>query len=89
LDTAFPHPCFDEFEVNPFVMTFETEGEKNVARSFRPASRKNRANIGLLTKARPSDVADDSHKTLTQRADYSSMTAEIGAKMRATKQRIK
>jgi hypothetical protein len=36
-DTALPHPFFDEFPVNPFVMTFETEGKKNVARSFRLA----------------------------------------------------
>ena len=36
-DKALPHPFFDEFEVNPFVMTFETEGKKNVARSFRLA----------------------------------------------------
>jgi hypothetical protein len=52
-------------------------------------NRKNRANIGLLTKARPGEVTDNSHKTLTQRADYSSMTAKISPKMRATKQRIK
>ena len=37
LDTALPHPFFDEFPVDPFVMTFETEGKKNVARSFRLA----------------------------------------------------
>jgi hypothetical protein len=31
---------FDESPVNPFVMTFETEGKKNVTRSFRLATRK-------------------------------------------------
>jgi len=89
LDKALPHPFFDEFEVNPFVMTFETEGKKNVARGLRLAIGKSRANIGLLTKARPGEVTDDSHKTLTQRADYSSMTAENSPKMRVTKQRTK
>jgi hypothetical protein len=47
-------------------------------------NRKNRANIGLL-KARPGEVTDNSHKTLTQRADYSSVTAENRPKMRVTK----
>jgi hypothetical protein len=37
---ALPHPFFDEFEVNPFVMTFETEGKKNVARGLRLATGK-------------------------------------------------
>jgi hypothetical protein len=39
-DKALPHPFFDEFEVNPFVMTFETEGKKNVARGLRLATGK-------------------------------------------------
>jgi hypothetical protein len=33
--------------------------------------------------------ADDRHKTLTRRADYSPMTSETGLKTAATKQRIK
>jgi hypothetical protein len=63
--------------------------KKNVARRFRLAIGENRANIGLLTEARPGGIADDSHKTLTQRADYSSMTAENSPKMRVIKQRTK
>jgi hypothetical protein len=63
--------------------------EEKRSTQFSARNRKNRANIGLLAKARPSGVADDSHKTLTQRADYSSMTAENSPKMRATKQRTK
>jgi hypothetical protein len=36
-----PAPIFsDEFTVNPFVMTFETEGNKKVARSSRLAIEK-------------------------------------------------
>jgi len=96
LDKALPHPFFDEFPVNPFVMTFETEGKKLRTRreekrstQFSARNRKNRANIGLLTEARPSCVANDPHKTLTQRADYSSMTAGSRSKMPATKQRTK
>ena len=95
--TQLPRPhFFDEFEVIPCVMTFEPEGEKLRARreekrstQFSARNRKNRANIGLLPRPRPSGVADDSHKTLTQRADYSSMTAGSRSKMRATKQRTK
>ena len=48
MDTALPHPFFfDEFPLNPFVMTskpkgrnFEPEGKKNVARGFRLAIEK-------------------------------------------------
>ena len=35
-----PAPIHDEFPFNPFVMTFETEGNKKVARSFQPAIEK-------------------------------------------------
>jgi hypothetical protein len=77
-------------------MTFETEGKKLQTRreekrstQFLARNRKNRANIGLLPRRGPGCVADDSHKTLTQRADYSSMTTGNSPKMRATKQRIK
>jgi hypothetical protein len=66
-----------------------TRREEKRSTQFSARNRKNRANIGLLTKARPSCVADTSHKTLTQRADYSSMTAGNSLKMRATKQRTK
>jgi hypothetical protein len=91
-----PHPFFDEFQVNPCVMTFEPEGKKLRARreekrstQFSARNRKNRVNIGLLPRRGPGGVADDSHKTLTQRADYSSMTAENSLKITATKQRTK
>jgi hypothetical protein len=87
---------FDEFPVDPCVMTLEPEGKKLQTRreekrstQFSARNRKNRANIGLLPRRGPGCVADDSHKTLTQRADYSSMTAENSPKMRATKQRTK
>jgi hypothetical protein len=77
-------------------MTFEPEGKKLRARreekrstQFSARNRKNRVNIGLLPRRGPGGVADDSHKTLTQRADYSSMTAENSLKITATKQRTK
>jgi hypothetical protein len=52
LDTALPPPFFDEFEVNPFVMTFETEGKKNVARSFRLAIGKTAPTLDFCQDAR-------------------------------------
>jgi len=42
-----PTPIFDGFEVNPFVMTFETEGKKNVARSLRLAIGKTAPTLGF------------------------------------------
>jgi hypothetical protein len=80
---------FDEFPVNPFVMTFEAEGKKNVARSFWLAIGKTAPTLDFLPRRGRGRGADDSHKTLTQRADYSSMTIEISPKIRPTKQRTK
>src|ERR1700683_2277132 len=79
----------DELPLNPFVMTFEAEGKKNVARSFRLAIGKTAPTLDFLPRRGRGCGADDSHKTLTQRADYSSMTIEISPKMRTTKQRTK
>jgi hypothetical protein len=73
----------------PKGRNFEPEGKKKRSTQFSARNRKNRANIGLLPRRGPGGVADDSHKTLTQRADYSSMTTGNSPKMRATKQRIK
>jgi hypothetical protein len=70
-------------------MTFELEGKKNVARSFRLAIGKTAPTLGFLPRHGPGCGADDSHKTLTQRGDYSSMTAKISPKMSTTKQRTK
>jgi hypothetical protein len=89
LDKALPHPFFDGVEVNPLVITFETEGKKNVARSFRLATGKPRQHWVSDKWVRPAFNADDRHKTLTRRADYSPMTRKTGPKMPATKQRIK
>jgi len=70
-------------------MTLETEGNETLALGFWAAIRKIRVNIGLLDARSRQCTADDDRKTLTQRADYSRMTAKTRAKIRRIKQRSK
>jgi hypothetical protein len=71
------------------VITFETEGKKNVARGLRLAIEKTAPTLDFLPeRGRVAQLATP-NKTLTQRADYSSMTGKTRPKMRPTKQRTK
>jgi hypothetical protein len=90
LETAFPHPFFDEFPFNPFVMTFENpEGNRTLARDFQPATEKKRANIELLGFQRSSRAIRCKRKSLTQRGDsqnrHNAEEAKNNAKARWSK----
>jgi len=89
VEQSSPAPIFRWVWSQPVCDDLRNRREEKRSTRFAARNRKNRANIGLLTKARPGEVADDSHKTLTQRADYTSMTAENSLKMPVTKQRTK
>jgi hypothetical protein len=82
-------PIYDEFPLNPFVMTFEAEGNETLAFAFRLAIRKSAPILDFSTQQRRQYGPDDGRKTLTQRADYSQMTAKNGSKIRRIKQRTK
>jgi hypothetical protein len=64
------------------MMTFETEGNETLAFGFRLAIRKSASILDFSTQCRRQCGPDDGRKTLTQRADYSLMTAENGSKIR-------
>ena len=84
-----PAPIHDEFPFNPFVITFETEGNETLALGFWAAIRKSASILDFSTRRSRQCTADDARKTLTQRADYSQMTAKARAKIRWIKQRSK
>lgn len=84
-----PAPIHDEFPFNPFVMTFETEGNETLALGFWAAIRKSAPILDFSTRRSRQCTADDARKTLTQRADYSQMTPKTRAKIRWIKQRSK
>jgi len=84
-----PAPIHDEFPFTPFVMTFETEGNETLALGFWLAIRKSASILDFSTRRSRQCTADDARKTLTQRADYSRMTAEKRVKIRRIKQRSK
>src|SRR4029077_8982546 len=89
LDTTRPHPFVRLVSARPVCDNPRNRSEEKRSTQFAARNRKNRANIGLLVKARQGGAADDSHKTLTQRADYSWMTGKTRPKMSSTKQRTK
>jgi len=83
------HDEFHEFPFNPFVMTLETEGNETLALGFWAAIRKSAPILDFSTQRSRHCTADDARKTLTQRADYSRMTAKTHAKIHRIKQRSK